>query len=290
MKITFEKAIEEYFKYSKMKLKKTTYKEQEIKIKKYILEYFKNKNIYDIKLNDIILWKEYIESFNFKYNYKSYLYYSLSSIFDFLEKYYNIEKNYAKLEGNFKNNDIKNNGNIWTIDEFNLFINSIDDVYYKILFKLLFFTGMRKGELLALTWNDIDFNNNKIIINKSITRNHEILPPKTNSSNRIISISKELVNDLLKIKKNQHNNDLIFNISFTHLKRIKDYYCKKANVKQIKIHEFRHSHACLLFTNKIEIEDISYRLGHSNINMTLSTYLKYLPKNEKRVIKLLNSF
>ena len=77
-------------------------------------------------------------------------------------------------------------------------------------------------------------------------------------------------------------------ISFTTLERKKNYYCKLAKVKQIKIHEFRHSHACLLFKNKIEIEDISYRLGHSSISMTMDTYLKYLPKNEKRVISTLN--
>ena len=88
---------------------------------------------------------------------------------------------------------------------------------------------------------------------------------------------------------NIYDNELIFSISFTQLKRIKDKYCKLANVKQIKIHEFRHSHACLLFQNNVEIENISNRLGHANISMTMNTYLKYLPKNEKRVIKLLDS-
>ena len=155
---------------------------------------------------------------------------------------------------------------------------------------MLFFTGMRKGELLALKWQDINFNNNTININKTITREHELLPPKTNSSNRIISINNNIIVQLYNLKQNTNNNDFIFNISFTQLKRKKDYYCSLANVNKIKIHEFRHSHACLLFQNKIEIEDISYRLGHSNISMTLSTYLKYLPRNEKRVIKLLNSF
>lgn len=85
------------------------------------------------------------------------------------------------------------------------------------------------------------------------------------------------------------NNYFIFDISFTQLKRKKDNYCNLAGVKQIKIHEFRHSHACLLFTNNIKIEDISYRLGHSSISMTMTTYLKYIPKNEKRVLETFNS-
>ena len=286
MNIAFNYAIEEYFKYSKTIYKKSNYYEQNGKILKHILPYFKDKNIYEIGISDIVSWKISIEKNNYSYNYKSYLYYALSSIFDFLVKYYNVDKNYVRLEGNFKNNEINKNGNIWTIEEFNQFINSIDDDYYKILFKLLFFTGMRKGELLALKWEDIDFNNKTISINKTITRNHELQTPKTQTSNRIISISDNLINELSKLKQ---DSDFIFDISFTQLKRKKDYYCNLSGVKQIKIHEFRHSHACLLFTNKIEIEDISYRLGHSNISMTMSTYLRYLPRNEKRVVNLLNS-
>lgn len=288
MNITFEEAIKEYLKYSKMKLKKSTYEELERKINKHILFYFKNKNIYNTSIKDIISWKEYIESFNYKYNYKSYLFYALNGLYEFLVKYYNINKNIASLEGNFKNNDSIATGNIWTIEEFNQFISVISNKQHKLLFKLLYFTGLRKGELLALTWNDIDFINNTININKTITRNHEIQTPKTKSSNRIISISRSIILDL-KYLKEQSKSDIIFNISFTQLKRIKDYYCILSGVKQIKIHEFRHSHACYLFKNNIEIEDISYRLGHSDISMTMSTYLKYLPRNEKRVIKLLNS-
>lgn len=286
MSIVFAHAIEEYFKYSKTIYKKSNYYEQNRKIIKHILPYFKDKDIYKIGISDIVFWKISIEKYNYSYNYKSYLYYALTSIFDFLVKYYNLDKNYVRLEGNFKNNELNKNGNIWTIEEFNQFINSIDDLYYKILFKLLFFTGMRKGELLALKWEDIDFINKTISINKTITREHEIQTPKTQTSNRIISISDNLINELSKLK---HDHEFIFDISFTQLKRKKDYYCNLSGVKQIKIHEFRHSHACLLFTNKIEIEDISYRLGHSNISMTMSTYLKYLPRNEKRVVKLLNS-
>lgn len=286
MSIVFQHAVEEYLKYSKTIYKKSNYYEQNRKIMKHILPYFKDKDIYKIGIGDIVSWKISIEKYNYSYNYKSYLYYALTSIFDFLVKYYNVDKNYARLEGNFKNNELNKNGNIWTIAEFNQFINSIDDLYYKILFKLLFFTGMRKGELLALKWEDIDFNNKTISINKTITREHEIQTPKTQTSNRIISISDNLINELSKLKQ---DSEFIFDISFTQLKRKKDYYCNLSGVKQIKIHEFRHSHACLLFTNKIEIEDISYRLGHSNISMTMSTYLKYLPRNEKRVVNLLNS-
>ena len=154
---------------------------------------------------------------------------------------------------------------------------------------MLYFTGLRKGELLALKWEDINFYERTIKINKTITRTHELQTPKTKSSNRIISLDDEMIRQLKELKIN-NNDDFIFgNVTFTTLLRKKNYYCDIANVKRIKIHEFRHSHACLLFMNNVPIDQISNRLGHSKISITTDTYLKYIPKNEKRVIMTLNS-
>ena len=122
-----------------------------------------------------------------------------------------------------------------------------------------------------------------------ITRTHKINAPKTRTSNRIISIDNILANELKEYMEDYNINNNLFEISFSTLKRKKDYYCDKAHVKRIKIHEFRHSHACLLFKNDVPIDEISYRLGHSRISITTDTYLKYLPKQEKRVISTLNS-
>lgn len=289
--LLFESAINEYLNYIRVKKKLNTYLTNERRIKKYILTYFSDKNIFELEPKDYLNWQFEIEKLNFKYNYKSSLHYTFSDFLNYCCLFYKLDNNVAKMVGNFKNKESEEKGNIWSIDEFNMFINKVDKTMYKIIFKLLFYTGIRKGELLALKVNDIDISNNKININKTITRNHILQSPKTKSSNRIISInyslSKELknyINDL-----NLKNNDFLFNISFSDLKRKKDYYCDKANVKKIKIHEFRHSHACLLFNNDVPIDEISFRLGHSKISMTTDIYLKYLPKKEKRVLNTLNS-
>ena len=288
MNLTFEKAVSEYLEYIKLKRKEVTYLTHEDRIEKHIKPFFKDKVISEISKNDILKWQIEINKLGFKYNYKSSIFYSLSSIYNFLEDFYNVD-NIVKKVGNFKNNDIEEVGNIWTYEEYTKFINSIDDIRYKVLFELLYFTGLRKGEILALTKNDINLHEHKIIINKSITRTHQINTPKTKTSNRIISIDNILTEELKEYIKNYNINNNLFEISFSTLKRKKDYYCKIANVKQIKIHEFRHSHACLLFKNDVPVDEISYRLGHSRISITTDTYLKYLPKQEKRVISTLNS-
>lgn len=279
----------EYLNYLKLRLKKTTFDENKIKFDKYIYQYFKGVKIKRLNLDHIIEWKIFINNHNFKSNYNSNLYYILANFFDYLEKYKKLKCNYARKEGNFRNKKTNTNGKYWTIEEFNKFISNVNDEQYNILFRLLYFSGMRKGELLALTKKDIDFNNNTITINKSISKKHEIFEPKTESSNRIIHINNNLISRLKKYTNNLKDNDLVFDIPFTTLKRKKDYYCKISNVEQIKIHEFRHSHAIYLYTNKIPLNEIQHRLGHSDMSTTTDTYLKYLPNNEKRVIKLLNS-
>lgn len=304
-KVLFEEAIYSFLKFLKNRLKYSTYETNERKIKKYILEFFIGKNIYSFEMKDYINWQIYIESFNFSYNYKSSLHYCFTTFFDFCIIYYGIEKNVAKIIGNFRNDDIKKIGNIWTIEEFEKFIQVVDNPIYKCLFNFLYFTGCRKGECLALTFDDIDFENHTVYINKTITRflkngKKIITTPKTKSSIRTISLDDFMFYEIIKLREyyitnyNNFNNSFyifggINSIPFTTLKRKKDKYCDLANVKRIKIHEFRHSHTCLLYENKVPIQDISKRLGHTDISITMGTYLKNLPRKEKRVISTLNS-
>ncbi len=297
-------AIYEYLNYLSLKLKNSTYDINSRKIKKYILPYFKNKNIYDLSTKDYLEWQMYINGFGFSYNYKSSLHYCFSDFLNYCMTFYDLPNNVAKKVGNFRNDDLQTTGNIWTLEEFNRFIEVVDNPIYHALFNFLFFTGVRKGEALALTFNDIDFDNQTVKIYKTITRYYKngkkiITSPKTKSSNRIICIDSSLLTELKYLKmyydslfEDFDNDFYVFggtdSIPWTTLKREKDFYCSLSGVKQIKIHEFRHSHACLLFQNNIPIEDVSRRLGHSSLSMTMDTYLKYLPGNEKRVVATLN--
>lgn len=193
--------------------------------------------------------------------------------------------------------DTKNEDTLYyTKSELKQFLDIVDsynNTEWKTLFRLLAFTGARKGEILALTWDDIDFTNNTIDINKTLASTETavvVQTPKSKSSVRIISIDTETAR-ILKLWKfrqreeflkvgiipkakqlifaNSENNfKWIFFPNYT-LKKI----CEEHDFKLIKIHGFRHTHASLLFeSGKMSIKAVQHRLGHSDIQTTMNIY------------------
>ena len=164
----------------------------------------------------------------------------------------------------------------------------------------MFFTGTRPGEAMALKFSDLQ--GDYIYITKTISEhgNREINTPKTRSSVRKIKIDKVLKNDLLSLKKyyekvyNKSNFDyFVFGgikpLSPTTINRYKIKACERANIRPITLHQFRHSHATLLLHNGIVINEISRRLGHSDVSTTLKVYTHTDLTQEKRVTTTLNS-
>lgn len=186
-------------------------------------------------------------------------------------------------------------------------INSLD-IKRKAIFSILINTGMRRGELCGLQWEDIDFENNTITINKSTQYLSEMgifeKDPKTSTSNRTIKILPELSNilrqykiwqseEILKkgdiwlhtidVKKadgtiERRKNTRLFttwNGNLIHPDTITDYcskLCKEHNLPKFSPHILRHTNVSLLINAGIPITNISKRAGHSNINTTLKVY------------------
>ena len=131
-----------------------------------------------------------------------------------------------------------------------------------------------------------------------VDNKHIINTPKTNKSIRQVKLDDELISKLNELKEFykgfvDFNDDwFIFGwlnpLSPSTIGRKKDKYCKLAEVKKIRIHDFRHSHASLLLSMNVPITVISERLGHSDINMTLNTYSHMIPKDEDKAVNILN--
>lgn len=156
----------------------------------------------------------------------------------------------------------------------------------------MFYTGLRPGEDIEIKTSDL--KGNYINVTKTISshKKREISTPKTFSSMRKVKISRFLVKDLKKIIKNYKKGagDLFLfggvkPLSPTSINRRKVSTCKKANLRTITLHQFRHSHATMLLTEGIIINEVSRRLGHSRVSTTLDVYTHTSLEQEKRVYK-----
>ncbi|MEI7668350.1 MAG: site-specific integrase, partial [Erysipelotrichaceae bacterium] len=192
-----------------------------------------------------------------------------------------LEKNQFTMEY-IKHNEESKDMQVWTPYEFHKFISVVEDKSDALVFQLLYWTGMRKGELMALKFENIDLEKNEIHIRHNYDyRNHMLTSPKTTNSSRDITMTKQLkklleeyINHYSGLACFSKNNFLIGidkPLSTTTLERKKNYYCKLAGVNKIRIHDFRHSHVSLLIDMKQQVFTIAKRLGHSP-DMVNNTY------------------
>lgn len=196
-----------------------------------------------------------------------------------------------------------------TNENFKKFIDVVDDPLWYTFFNFLYLTGMRCGEVIALNWHDIDFEKRKINVCKSITYKTKETGCKITSTKtmetRTVEMSDKLtkvMNDYLEICKSKNDfsmNDFVFggkkNLAPTSLTRKKHYYFEKANIPEITIHEFRHSHVSLLINEAVKqnmdmgafFVIMSKRMGHT-IDVMQKTYMHLFPDIQQPVVNLLN--
>lgn len=179
-------------------------------------------------------------------------------------------------------------------------------------FRVLAYSGMRKEEMLALTWNDIDFHKNTISINKALKMGLKnrlyVDTTKTADSVRVLNMDSQTMNylrewkqvqlkELFQIGINALNNQaqLVFsnsNNSYIHPSKPREWnmsVCKKYNLRFIKIHGFRHTHASLLFRAGVTPKEVQKRLGHKKIETTLDIYTHvYEDESTEAIDKLAN--
>ncbi|HEL2730566.1 TPA: tyrosine-type recombinase/integrase [Streptococcus suis] len=190
----------------------------------------------------------------------------------------------------------------WTVEEFQRFLTLFEPEEYniKLLFTVLFFTGLRLGEALALTWQDIDFSSNTIHITKSIYVNKgisHISTTKTKAGTRRIIINKKLSQELQHWQ--EHQKHLLGQFTSDSLtlqvfqsnpltitknaieKQYKKILERDDTLKKIRIHDFRHSHASLLINQGEDYLVVKERLGHASITTTIDTYSHLYPSKQK---------
>lgn len=269
---------------------------------KNVLSFFKPFTLTAVNINTMNEYLKYMEQKNLSINYKNSLISYCKECFEYATIYYNFDLKIVNCLTKFRNDNPKEKPkdseyNFWTLDEFNHFINFVDNPYYKLLFTFLYRTGLRIGEFIALKWSDIDLNNKTLSISKELARGLTI-KPKTENSIRIIDLDNylvELLNEYAKVQKKLYgfnDNWYLFggikNTSNTTLRRHLNKYIKKSNVKHITIHGFRHSHVSLLIYLGCDSRDVAERIGDT-VQTVESTYYHMFPKKKKETIDKLNN-
>lgn len=288
--MTFRSLVELYKEDIAPRIKPTTKASKEFMIDTKLLPFFGDMAINSITATTVRKWQTELISSpeNYSQTYLKTINNQLSAIFNFAVKYYSLKSNPARDCGSMGKKKA-DSMQFWTQAEFNSFISVVDDITDRTIFMLLYYSGMRSGELFALTLSDFDFALKTVSINKNYARQNGedlILTPKTEKSKRIVSLPdfmiaaiKEYANKLYDLSLTQR----LFPSNKYTLNKHMVKYCKKANVKKIRIHDLRHSHASLLIELGFSPLLISERLGHENIETTLQTYSHLYPNKQSEV-------
>ena len=211
----------------------------------------------------------------------------LGTMLNFAVRYYGLKQNPLQVTGQTGKYDRR--VDFWSKEEFEQFLSCVTEPIYKYLFSLLYYTGMRIGEALALTKDDFDIEHNVLRINKNYTQKKRTTTPKTDYSERYITIPKK-VSAMLQdvIARLAYNTDRIFPLYYTKV----NYHYNKAveisGVRSLELHCLRHAHASELIDGKMSITAVSHRLGHSSPQVTMSIYAHPTQDSDKEIADFLD--
>ena len=280
LNMTFGEFVEIYREDKKERIRENTWESKNNMIDTKILPYFKDRVISEIEPKDVIAWQNKIMGIRqkdgtpYSPTYLKSVHSQLSAIFNHAVRYYKLKQNPAEIAGNMGKETHKEML-FWTKDEYLKFAEAMMDKpisYYA--FEVLYWCGIREGELLALTPVDFDFKRSMLTINKSYQRlkgRDVITGPKTPKSNRTIKIPRFLadeIQDYLRSLYGVEMTDRLFPITKNYLHREMDRGAAAAGVKRIRIHDLRHSHVSLLIEMGFSAVAIAERVGHESIDIT----------------------
>lgn len=297
--MSFESFVALYEKDVKPKLKLNTWLSKEHIIRTKILPYFKKRKLSEITARDVIDWQNEIRQHtkssgeSYSPDYLKNVHTQLSCIFNHAIKYYGLQINPAAKAGNMGSEQPKEML-FWTKEEYLKFIDAMMDkpmLYYA--FEILYWCGIREGELLALTPADFDFERGTVKISKTYQRlkgQDVITSPKTKKSNRTIQMPDFLCQEMQEFFKMQYGlkkKDRIFTVTKSYLHHEMDRGAKAAGVKRIRIHDLRHSHISLLIDMGFSAVAIADRVGHESIEITYR-YAHLFPSKQKEMANRLD--
>ena len=250
--MTFRSFVEHYEEDRRSRIKDSTWESKEHIIRTKLLPYFGKLKMSSITPQQIVRWQNELINYRDKdgapYSpvYLKSIQNQISAIFNHAVRYYNLKENPCKKAGSMgkkKNREMA----FWTKEEYLQFIDAMMDKPLSFYaFEMLYWCGIREGELLALTPADFDFDKRTVTINKTFqhTGGKDIItPPKTEKSNRTITMPRFLADEMQEYLKMQYDiglDDRMFPVTKSYLYREMQRGCQETGVKRIRIHDLRH--------------------------------------------------
>lgn len=300
-KLTFQQLYDIYI-LDELNKKKSTFATKRSLFEKYILPYFASMYIENISSVDIRQFQIQIANLKLSDGTKYSIIKQLKAIFNYSVKFLELEENPCKNIDNFKIR--KKEMKFYTLDEFNCFISKVNNELDKLIYIVLFFSGMRIGELCALQWKDIDWEQSEIDISKtlfSVTgKPYNITTPKTESSYRSLAMPQKIMDHLYKYYVSFNKMDYFSDEWYvfgditplqprTIRKRLERFYDVHNDMKRIRVHDFRHSNIAYMIYKGVSPYDIISRTGHSTTKQIDDTYGHLYPNSQRKVINVMDN-
>ena len=296
--MTFQNLYEIYMEDMAARLKQSTLLTKKAVLQTHILPFFGSKPINEIKASDVRRWQAKLMSSpnNYSQTYLKKINTELNSIINYAKRFYDLNTNPCGKAGTIGKAKAEEM-DYWTYDEYIAFREGVKDkpLSYICIVEVLYWTGMREGELLALSPADIDLDNKTISINRTYQRiegKDVFTSPKTRKSKRKIPIPDFLCQELSDYIQSRYMLDAderLFPITKSYLSHELIRGCKNTGVKKIRIHDIRHSHASLLINQGCDALMLADRLGHEKVSTTLNTYSHLFPHKQQELVHSLES-
>lgn len=303
----FSELVIKFIDYKKDRVKPRTISNYNSLIEKQLLPYFGKMYVTKITVNVVEEWQKQLLKKKYTNNYLEKIQTTMSAIMRFAVRRGMIIVNPLDVVEQVKNPDEKKKEmQFWTYDQYQKFKSVITNKEDNLLFDLLYWTGMRCGELQARTWNDVNFKNSTLRIHNTFDNKNKIINNTTKTGeNRTIYLNATLMNELKEwyeynIDIDDFNNDcyilgVFVPLPIRTITNRKDKYIESYNkvntdkIPKIRIHDFRHSHVSLLINNEVNSFTIAERLGHSK-DMVERVYSHMFPDKRKEILNVLNKF
>lgn len=294
LNMLFGDFVEIYINDMKSRIRENTMTTKEYIINLKILPYFRDKKINEITVSDVRQWQASLLESGYKDTYLNTVNTQLSSIFNYACKYYSLKENPCRIAGSIGKSHA-NEMQIYTREQFEKFSDCLMNKRISWMgFQVLYYTGVRIGELLALQVGDVDFDKRVLTINKSLQRLKKrdvITEPKTPRSNRKINLPEFLLIDLqdyINSMGGVKKSDRLFPATKHFFENEKSRAVKESGLPCIRLHDFRHSHASLLIELGFSPIAVAERLGHEKVSTTLNTYGHLFPNKQAGMAEKLN--